>query len=266
MVSSIAIAFMVFSLGICFLLPISLAVYFYKKHRISLMAVLIGAGVFVVSQIVLRIPLLALVGKQQWYIDMSANAYVLGLFLGLTAGLFEEVGRYIAMKFFMKKTLSWKNAVAFGIGHGGIEAIALVGLTLLNYLVMSFMINSGAFDSLVAAKLPPEIAQQIRVLLVESPTVNFLAGGFERVMTMSIQIAFSIMVLYSVKFRKPLYLVLAILLHALVDAPLVVLSTMGLSVWAIELYVAALAVAAFVYIIKAKDSFEKREQENGEFH
>jgi len=261
MVSITAIIFMFISLALCVLLPVSLAVYFYRKHKVSLMAVLIGALVFIISQIAIRIPLLALLGKQQWYIDMSGSVYALGLFLGLTAGLFEEVGRYIAMKFFMKKTLSWKNAVAFGIGHGGIEAIALVGLTILNYIVMSFMINSGAFDALVAAQLPPEVAQQIKSLLIESPTVNFLAGGFERIMTMSIQIAFSVMVLYSVRFKKPLYLIYAILLHGLVDSPLVVLSSMGLNVWAIELYVAVLAVIALIYIIKSKAIFEKQEQE-----
>ena len=43
------------------------------------------------------------------------------LFLGFTAGLFEEVGRYLAFTTILKKRLDWKNAVAFGIGHGGIE-------------------------------------------------------------------------------------------------------------------------------------------------
>lgn len=261
MVNSLSIIFMVISVLICILMPVILVIYFYKRHKASLLAVLIGALVFVVSQLLIRIPLLSVLGKLQWYQDMSSNIYLIALFLGLTAGLFEEIGRYFAMKLFMKKTLSWKNAVAFGIGHGGIEAIVLVGLTLVNYIVMSFMINSGAFDAMVAATLPAEVAAQIRSMLIDTPVINFLAGGYERMMTMVIQIAFSVMVLYSVKFRKPLYLILAILLHAVVDSPIVILGTMGWNVWAIEGIITLYALAGLVYIIRAKKRFAAREQE-----
>lgn len=260
MVNALSIVFMVVSMLICFLLPIALAVYFYRKHKISLIAVLLGAIVFLVSQVAIRIPLLAIFGKQQWYIEMAANVYVLALFLALTAGVFEEVGRYIVMKLLMKKSLSFKNGIAFGIGHGGIEAIIIVGLTLLNYIVISLMINSGLFESTIAATLPPEIAAQIRSTLIDSPTINFLAGGFERGMTIIIQIAFSVMVLYSVKFKKPIYLLYAILLHAVVNAPTVILYDAGLNIWLIEMFVAACAAVGLIYIIKAKGIFAKEDE------
>jgi len=261
MVNNLSIAFMIVTLLICFLLPAALVVYFYKRHKISLIAVLWGAIVFLVSQVATRIPLLTILGKQQWYMEMSSNIYLIALFLGLTAGLFEEVGRYIVMKFFMKKSLSWKSGIAFGIGHGGIEAMVIVGLTILNYLIMSFMINSGVFESMIAANLPQGVAEQIKSMLVDTPAINFLAGGFERIMTMIIQIAFSVIVLYSVKFKKPVYLLYAILLHAVVDTPAVILGNMGLNVWTIELYIAACAAASLIYIIKAKNVFAKKEEE-----
>ena len=260
MVNILSIVFMIVSMLICFLLPVALIVYFYRKHKISLIAVLLGAAVFFVFQVLIRIPLLNILGKQQWYIEMSTHIYLIALFLALTAGIFEEVGRYIAMKLFMKKSLNWKNSIAFGIGHGGIEAILIVGITLLNYVVLSFMINSGLFDSAIAATLPPEIAEQIRTTLINSPTINFLAGGFERSMTIIIQIAFSVMVAYSVKFKKPLYLLYAVLLHAVVDAPAVILVDMGLNIWIIEIFVAVCAAVGLIYIMKAKSIFEKEEQ------
>lgn len=164
MVNILSIVFMIVSMLICFLLPVALIIYFYRKYKISLIAVLLGAIVFFVSQIAIRIPLLSIVGKQQWY---------------------------IVMKLLMKKSLNWKNGIAFGIGHGGIEAIIIVGLTLLNYIVISMMINSGLFDSAIAATLPPTVAEQIRSTLVDSPTINFLGGGFERTMTMDYRIIYS---------------------------------------------------------------------------
>ena len=48
MVSTASIISMVIALLICFGLPIGLAIYFYKKERIALVAVAVGALVFLV--------------------------------------------------------------------------------------------------------------------------------------------------------------------------------------------------------------------------
>lgn len=262
MVSNLTIAFMAVSLLIAVLMPVILVIYFYKKHKISLKVLFIGVSVFVVFQLLTRIPLLALISTQGWYKSMAANIAVLAIFLGLTAGLFEEVGRYIAMKLFMKNNLRWKDGLAFGIGHGGIESIIIVGLSLINYIVLSFMINAGLFDSMVAAKLPPEAAAQIKSMLIAAPAFNQLAGGFERIMAMILQIAFSMIVLYSIKAKKPVFLLYAILLHCLVDSPLVILSYMKMNVWAMELILAIIAAAGLALIIKFKDIFAAMDQKS----
>lgn len=257
MVSSLSIAFMVVSLLIAVLMPIALVVYFYKKQRISLKVVFIGAGVFVVSQLLTRIPLLAYINTQEWYKSMASNVVILAIFLGITAGLFEEVGRYLAMKLFMKNKLEWKDGLAFGIGHGGIEAIVLVGMGLINTIIMSFMINAGVFNSLVGASLKPEVIGQIKSALVDPSSITFLAGGYERIMTMIIQIALSMVVLYAVKAKKPIFLLYAILLHGVVDSPVVIFSGMKINIWVIELYVTVCAAAGLALILKLGGVFSK---------
>lgn len=72
---------------------------------------------------------------------------------------FEETGRLIAMKFWMKKWLDFPNALMYGIGHGGVEAILLGGLSGISNLVSMLMINSGAMQNTLAA-LPAESANQ----------------------------------------------------------------------------------------------------------
>lgn len=252
MVSNLSIIFMVISLLISILMPIILVINFYKKERFSLMAVLIGAIVFLVSQVATRIPLLSYFSTQDWYRNLSSNVAVMAVFLGLTAGIFEEVARFIAMKYFMKDKLEWKNGLAFGIGHGGIEAIVIVGMTLINNIVLSFMINAGIFEAAVASQLPPEAIAQVKASLVNTSPLYFLAGGYERIMTMAIQIALSIMVLYAVKLKKPVFLLYAILLHGIVDALAVILANRGLNIWVAEIYVTVCAALALVYIIKSR--------------
>jgi uncharacterized membrane protein YhfC len=131
MVSMLALAGMIFSLALIFLVPLGLVVFFYRKEKIYLPAVLVGALVFLVFQLLTRIQLINYFSTMDWFAEMAQNIVFLIFFFALTAGIFEEVGRYLGFKFLLKKHLSWKNGVAFGIGHGGFEAIALVGTLVL---------------------------------------------------------------------------------------------------------------------------------------
>lgn len=257
MVSNLSIAFMALSMLISFLVPIGLVVYFRKRYKISFKAVGIGALVFFIFQMILRIPLLQIASTQSWYKSMAQNTLLIGLFLGLTAGIFEEVGRYIGMKYFLKRELSWKNGVAFGIGHGGIEAILLVGIGNINSIVYSFMINSGVFDGLIASKLPEQTAQLIKTQLTATNPWTFAAGGIERIFAITIQIALSVLVMYAVVYRKKIIVLYAVLLHALIDSPLVLFSAKKVGVWGMEGYVFLCALASLIFIIKSKNMFKE---------
>ena len=246
------------SLLLTFLFPIGLTVFMYKKYRISFKALFIGAAVFIVFQFLTRIPLLTALAGQPWYQSLAQNLYFSAVIIGgLTAGLFEEVGRYLGFRFVLKKELAWRNGIAFGIGHGGIEAIGLIGLTYINNIVMSIMINNGTFDSAIAPQLGTNAAWQIKNLLITTPSIDFLMGGLERVLVIIVHIAFSLVVLYGVMNRKIIYLMMAILLHTMLNAPAVLLVSHGMSLWYAELYLFIFAAAAVLFIIKSKQRFEQ---------
>jgi uncharacterized membrane protein YhfC len=184
---------------------------------------------------------------------MAQNVWLIGPFLGLTAGIFEEVGRFLGFKFLLKKKLEWKNGVAFGIGHGGIEALILTGLTYINNIVFSILINTGAMDKISGA-FPPGLAEQVTSALSYTSPVMFLAAGIERAFALTAHIAFSIIVLYGVKNRRGIYLLYAILAHALLDAPMVIIGKY-FGGWIAEGYVFLFAAASLVFIIKSKRIF-----------
>lgn len=255
MVSPASIVSMVFTLLICFALPFGLAFYFYRKERIALVAVLVGALVFVASQMLLRIPLLQFLAGMPWYQQMAGNLLLIALLLSVTAGLFEEVGRFLGFKYLLRRLLSWKNGIAFGIGHGGIEAILIVGFTYINNIVYSVMINRGTYDQLIAPQLGPQLAAFLKEQLVNTSPALFAAAGLERAFTVVIHIALSLVVLLAVTRGKPIFLLYAILLHALVNFPAVMIQGLGYSIWFAELYVLLLALAGYIFIIRSKNSF-----------
>jgi len=251
MVSTTSILSMVISLLIAFGLPIGLAIYICVKRKASLQAVLIGALIFLVFQLLTRIPLLQVLGKMAWYRAMASNLGLIALFLSLTAGLFEETGRLVAFRFLLRNKLDTQNALAYGIGHGGFESISLVGLTFINNLVYSLMINSGTFDQTIAPALG-NAASGIKNQLISLPPVTWSLAGLERIFTIIVQIALSLLVYYAVRYRKPVFYWAAILAHTLVNFPAVILAALKVNIFIPELYILLVAVLGLVLILKTR--------------
>ena len=243
------------SLFLCVALPAILLAVLLLRRKISIRPVLVGAGVFIVFQLILRLSIfLPLISSIPFLRDVLGTLWSYSLFLGLTAGLFEELGRVAGYQLLLRQNRFWWDGFAFGLGHGGIEAISLTGMTCINNLVLMNAINSGSFSQLASA-LDAETARTIYDSLTQAAPVDFLLGGVERVFAMTIQIALSILVLYALQSRRPWMVVLAIALHALIDSPLGILPSFGWSIYAIEGYIAVCAVAAAGYIVFSYKQF-----------
>lgn len=253
MVSTASLAAMIFSLLLSFFLPPGLAICCYLKFRFSLKALFVGVAIFIIFQLVTRLPLLIYLSSRPWFADISANLFFTAVIIGgFSAALFEECGRYLGFRLILKKELSWGNGLAYGLGHGGIESVILVGLAYINNVIIALMINNGVFERFVAPQMGSDAAAALKFQFVTMPPSVFAAAGVERSLTLVIQIALSLIVLYAVKRRQPLYLFLSILLHALLNAGAVYLQDSGAALWWIELYIAAFAAAALILIIRIR--------------
>lgn len=250
MVSGASIIFMIFTLIVSVFFPVVLGIVLYRKSGFSFGALLVGIIVFLVAQVFLRIPGLQLLSQTEWYRGMAQNTVWLGLFLALTAGIFEEVGRWLGLRFLVKKQWQTQNGIAYGIGHGGIESIVLVGLTMVNNITISLMINSGTYDQVVSQQTGAEMAAVIKQRLIETPSYLFAVGGIERALTIIVHIGLSLLVLESLRRARPLYLLYAVLLHGLVNFPVVLVSRLPNAVLWSELWVLFCAVVSAVYIRK----------------
>lgn len=254
MVSTISLLGMVFTLLVSIAAPVVLAIILYRRHRYHPLSLVVGAAVFVISQIIIRIPLLSALAGTSWHQKYSSSLIYLLLIYALSAGLFEETGRFIGFRFFRKNHLDWKNAVSFGIGHGGIEAALLVGMQSVNNLTISLMINSGSFDTLMAPSLGDQ-AELVKEALTGTPPAHFFLAGVERLAVLPVHIILSIIVCLAVVKRKYVLVLLAILLHGIVNAPAVLASPYALSVYVIEGMIIVMSVIAIWAIFKSKRWF-----------
>ena len=257
MVSTLSFAGMIFTLLVAFLLPIGLIIYARKRYSAPFSAIGVGALVFFISVLVLEQFLHVYVLKLNPATkSLLSNPWIYATYGGLAAGIFEEVGRFIAFKFFLKKHHQWKGGFAYGIGHGGIEAILLVGFASINNLIYSLIINAGAFDSLIGSKLPAETAQQVKNSLINTHGSLFFLSGIERCFALTLQIGLSILVVYAVKNRKNIYLLLAILIHAAIDFPAALCQKGILNIWVVEGIIFAACIGFIYWIVKSKKVFD----------
>lgn len=224
-VSAASMIGMAVSLIVSVGLPIALCIIVCKKTKARISSFFIGAATFVLFAMILE-SLMHQVVLGATGNAISGNIWLYALYGGLAAGIFEETGRYLAMKLCMKKTLDKPNAILYGVGHGGIEAILLVGLTYVNNLVIAVMINSGQAPMLLAAYGSNDtLYQQVQAQLMAiatAPFWQFYMAGVERISAIIAHICLSYLVYLAVKERKVWYYLLAILLHFLMDAMAVV--------------------------------------------
>lgn len=250
MVSSTSIGFMLFTLVVSIGLPVGLAIYLCVKKKASVVAVLVGVLGFLVTQVLIRIPLLQAAGGMPWFRSMAANLPLYALFLSFTAGLFEETGRWLGFRFLLKNKLETKNALAYGVGHGGFESIYLVGLAFINNIAISLMINNGTFDTTVAPALGAN-AEVLKSQLVNLPPTIFAVGGIERALTICAHIGMSLLVYYAVRYGKPRFYVFALLAHTLLNLGAVLLARLPNGTWFSEGYLAVFAVLSLVLISRS---------------
>lgn len=260
-ISSLTVAFISITAAISFLLPIVFLIIWKVKKRAKLMPALIGALIFFAFAICFegfchQIFIYRESALQQF---ITGNAVVYILYAGFAAGIFEETGRLFAFKFFMRSSSDRESAVTYGAGHGGIEAIIVVGLTMISNLAVIFTVNSiGAEAYLATFTGDAAVTMQASLYsLYHADSFIFLLSGFERIFAFILQISLSILVFMAVKRKGKFYLYpVAILLHAAVDMFAVTYSV-GLinNIFVIEagICVLTLAVAAFAYRLYRKD-------------
>ena len=204
--------------------PLILAIIAHQRLKVGWKYFGFGMLIFLIFQLVSRVPIVTILGSvlAPQLKSSPAFLYTWIVILTITAGLFEEVGRYIGYRWFMRREeKTWSKAVMYGIGHGGLESMVLVGggilLTVLNVIVLSVTnLNS----------LP---ASQHALIVHQLATINAqpwwlsLAGAWERFWTLFIHIALSVVVLQVFRRSSIVWLWLAVLAHAVVDFTTVII-------------------------------------------
>lgn len=235
--------------------PLVLATFLSRRYRVEWGLFGAGAATFVAAQIV-HVPFNFFVEGR--YLPgvgegLNVNLLLVALFYGLSAGLFEEVARYITYRFWRRDARSWSDGLMLGAGHGGVEALLLGFAFIINTTVLLGLAR-GYFTGLAPDGSLAEIRNAATALL-SLPWYRLILGGAERVLAIGVHLALSLMVLRAVARRAPHWLLAAIAWHTLLNASVLVVAALA-GVFAAELPAALMALASLWLILRWQESRE----------
>lgn len=201
-------------------MPFGLAVLLVRKYQTNWNLFGIGAITFILSQAA-HIPFNFLV-LNPWIeskgldIQKTSELAVFGLISGLSAGVFEEITRYLGYKLWIRQDRTWRSALMYGAGHGGVESVLLGGIVL--YAFIQAISLRGVDLSIVVGAEQVDLVRNQLAAYWAAPWHLAILGAVERLATIVFHLSAAILVLQSFTRKNILWLFLAILWHTTLDA------------------------------------------------
>jgi uncharacterized membrane protein YhfC len=202
-------------------IPLILAPLFIRHMRVSWRLFAIGTATFIASQI-LHIPfnlwILNPLLNQLSSSGLQANMMLAltAVAAGLSAGVFEESARYLIYRIWLRKERSWEQALMFGLGHGGIEAMFL-GLLALIAFFQALALRGADLSTMVTAEQLPLVSTSLQEYW-SAPWYMALLGAVERALAICLHLGLAVLVWRAVVSRSIGWLALAVGWHTLANA------------------------------------------------
>jgi uncharacterized membrane protein YhfC len=149
---------------------------------------------------------------------LGAHIWGFTVYAAGAAALFEESGRFLALRFLARRTGDPGTAVAYGIGHGGAEAIIVGAVAQAQSIAFAMLLNAGKFEATLGGKVPPAMLAKLRDTLSHLDLATALVGGMERIWALLLQIALSLLVWRAVERGQARWLLAALALHFGIDS------------------------------------------------
>ena len=243
------------------IIPIAIALIWKFKKKERFTTILIGVASFVLFAMIIEklIQNVLIFPTQMMLPDHAVSRFInarpllWALVVALFPGVFEETGRLIAFKTVLRKRKNRETSISYGIGHGCGEAMILLGITYIEYIVFAVMINLGTFQTVIdqAAAQAPDQINTVYALAGQIASFSMASLGvalFERVFAVLFHIGASILVFYACKDKNKTWLYpLAIILHTAMDfiAALTLTGIWTPSTWLLEAIVAVFGILVF---------------------
>lgn len=191
-----------------FVFPVVILLTWRLRTVRNLMPALWGALVFVFfAKLLQAIPDGLFVGFDN-PVSRFVNSHqiVYAIYQGLMAAIFEETGRFLAFRYMItgEKFDNRQTAITYGIGHGGIACMIVLGIGNLQYYMAGVILNQEATRKEMSAGMAEAMMEE----LSQFTSLSLILDGLAQVAFFALQIGLSIIIYQAVRnalLRKRLF-------------------------------------------------------------
>ncbi len=227
-------------------IPVGCFLYWHgkQKQRTNISYLIAGTIGFIFSARVLELGVhyFCILADNPVSRFINGNTWAFVLYGTMMAGVFEECGRHIVLKYIMKKNRTRENAVLYGIGHGGIEMLAVILPTMILYLVIAILFSQGNVEeAMKQLKITEETAASALPSVQAAASFDYAMMAMnvmERLFAMLLHIGLTVIVFYGAVNEKKAFLPLAIILHMLMDTFPALYQRSAVPLWSVEVWAA----------------------------
>lgn len=186
---------------------------------------LLGAACFIVSQPLLRFPILQhMQNSTKFMLAYSLNPLMISILIAFSAGVFEESFRFLFKQFLIKPgKCNFSQPVIFGLGHGIAEALI-------------FLVPALSLVSI--SQLGLAVLERVLAIILHVNLTIIVWNGFR-------------------KNRRILYLLIAVVIHGFVNSLIPLLSPLSGSILLIEGSLALIDLLMIFYSYTSKKLYKE---------
>ncbi|MGK8799454.1 YhfC family glutamic-type intramembrane protease [Burkholderia cenocepacia] len=249
-VAPVTLAALIAATLIIALLPLVLFRYLRKPLALDRRDTIVGVAVFTLFAMIVERAFHGLVLSQTpagWLTQPLAFV----AYSALATAVFEEVGRYLGMRFLARRygpSAGDGRGIGYGIGHGGAEAWFVGVLVWGQWSYLAWLASRGQLETQLS-DLPADTVVRLHMMLATLSVPSIALLLLERCASFVLQLALSVLVWRGVRAGRAGVLPLAIVLHALAAAPALLYQVRVLpAAWVEAVYfmLAALLIVALV--------------------
>lgn len=201
--SMIVIAFL------CTVIPFLFLAYYRSKTKAQVSSFFVGMAFYLLFAM-MAVGLFNMIMFRGFsllsVLNRSNHPVYYAIYGAVVAGLFEETGKYVGLRVWMKSRPGKQSAFLFGVGHGTFEAIAYGSSLYMGNIIIAFMVNAFGVDGYfekaeISEHLIPSQRQAIYELMAITPLEN-AADGVERMLALVFQASLTIFIFLAISNQK----------------------------------------------------------------
>ncbi|WP_322084117.1 YhfC family intramembrane metalloprotease [Burkholderia sp. BCC1972] len=251
-VAPVTLALLIAATLIIALLPLVLFRILRKPLALNRRDTIVGVAVFTLFAMIVERAFHGLVLSHTPEDGWLTQPLAFVAYGALATAVFEEVGRYLGMRFLNRRygeSAGDGRGIGYGIGHAGAEAWFVGVLVWGQWSYLAWLAGRGQLETQLA-DLPVDTVVRLHMMLATLSAQSILLLLLERCSAFAVQVALSVLVWRGVRAGRAGVLPLAIVLHALAAVPALLYQVRALPAAWVEAVYFVLAAALVVVLVK----------------